>query len=133
MSGCVLRAGSESFDVDTFLADSSLQPSLVYRRGEKRGSTRVNSRSGFNLVVSNHGRIAQQIPDALLFLTAHESEIRRLVLAAGVENVVLDFGTAARGTPAQSELLTAELVRAAASMNVAIEISVYAVDEPQSE
>jgi len=133
MPGCVLRAGSESFDVEAFLAVSSWEPSAVYRRGESRKPNRISAHSGFNLVVSDHDRIAQQIPDVLLFLAAHESEIRRLVESVGPENVVLDFGTGFRDTAAQSELLTATLVRAAGSANVALEISIYLIDDPRNE
>jgi hypothetical protein len=133
MPGCVLRAGSETFDVDAFLADSSWEPSAVFRRGESRGPNRITSQSGFNLVVSNQDRIAEQIPEVLLFLSAHEPEILRLVQSVGPENVVLDFGTGFRESAAQSERFTAKLVRAAGSANVALEISIYHIDSSTDE
>lgn len=133
MPGCVLRAGSESFDVDGFLAASVWHPSAVFRRDESRKPNGKASQSGFNLLVSDHDRIGQQIPDVLLFLATHEAEIRRLVQLVGPENVVLDFGTELRHTAAQSELLTARLVRAAASANVALEISIYEMSDPMDE
>jgi hypothetical protein len=129
MPGCVLRAGSETFDVDAFLAASSWEPSAVFRRGESGLLNRTTIRSGFNLVVSDRDGIAQQIPDVLLFLAEHEPEIRRLVQAVGPENVVLDFGTGFRDTPAHSELLSAELVRAAASAKIALGISIYLMND----
>ena len=108
-------------------------PSAVFRRGQSRRRNGTIAESSFNLVVSDRDQIAQQIPEALRFLTANASEVRRLVQLVGPENVVLDFGTGFRDVAAQSERLSAELIRAAASANVALEISIYAIENASGD
>jgi hypothetical protein len=127
MPGCVLRAASETFDVDAFLRSSEWQPASVHRKGERPfpKSPRVYPQSGFNVVISDKERIEDQVSEALSFISQHEAEIRRLVGSAGIDNVVLDFGTWFRDVVTQSEFFSAALVRAAAAIGLALEVSMY--------
>lgn len=72
---CTLRAGGTNFDVDSFLATSSLTPCAVFRRGEPKFPAsnpkgRICETSCFNLNVSDaeFGDETGQIRDALIFL-----------------------------------------------------------------
>ncbi|HEY7117537.1 MAG TPA: hypothetical protein VH475_13195 [Tepidisphaeraceae bacterium] len=126
----ILRASGSEFDVDAFVAGSSLEVVTVYRRGEPARTTPTGpklDRSGFNVEVSDAGfnDFDEQLRDAVEFLTRHEAEVRRLVAFPGVEGVVLDFGIAWRDVAAQFERFPAELVRLAGACGIALELSHY--------
>jgi hypothetical protein len=99
---CVLRAGGETFNVDSFLADSLLEVCAVFRRGEPRLASRPNGpkseQSGINIPIgeSEMDDLSGQIQDAVSFLEQQEAELRRLVGFPDVESVGLDFGIAWR-------------------------------------
>jgi len=95
---CTLRAGGPDFDIDSFLATSSLTPCAVFRRGEPKfpesnPKGRICERSSFNVGVSDaeFGDEKNQTRDALIFLEKNENEIKRLSEFTGVEGVQLDF------------------------------------------
>jgi hypothetical protein len=130
----ILRASGSEFDVDAFVAGSSLEVVTVYRRGEAARTApngRKLDRSGLNVEVSDAGfnDFDEQLRDAVEFLTRHEAEVRRLVAFPGVEGVVLDFGVAWRDVAAQFERFPAELVRLAGACGIALELSHYPIRE----
>jgi hypothetical protein len=136
----VIRVAGRDFDVDAFLAPSTLKPCAVHRRGERRfaGSStndRLHEKSGMNIVASDAGldEFDRQATEATQFLECHADEIRRLASYPGVEAVTLDFGIAQRNVPAQSDYLPPELVRAAASLGLGIELSHHATLDEASE
>jgi hypothetical protein len=132
---CVLRAGGSDFDVDAFLATSSLEICGVRRKGELRLRTKpagpLNERSGFNADVSTKewGDLAGQIQDARAFLSENEGELRRLRSFPGVDGVELDFPIELRiGTNeivVQSDRLPADLLLAAGGLGIDIVITCY--------
>lgn len=133
----VLRASGPDFDVDAFVADD-WHIAKVFHRGEAPlPKTRPNGRkrqdSGLNVVVSEAGfhEFADQIEDAVEFLTDSASEVRKLVGFAGVTSVVLDFGIAWRDVVAQSDRFPAELVRLAGACGIALELSHYPVSDSE--
>ena len=91
--------------------------------GRKRES------SGLNVVVSEAGfhEFAEQLQDALEFLTECATEVQRLVSFPGVTGVVLDFAIAWRDVVAQSDQFPAALVRLAGACGIALELSHYPV------
>ena len=128
MPGCVLHVTGEDFDVDAFLAESRLRPGRVHRRGEARRHDRPFPCSGLSLDVSEaDGRLRDEVSDALVFLTRHESELRRLRSFPGVTDLRLDFGCYRRDVPAQFEYLPPELLALAGNLDIGIELSLYHV------
>jgi hypothetical protein len=130
----VLRASGLEFDVDRFVAPCDWRIDKVFHRGEARGPTtrpggRKNEESGLNVLVSDadFDRFAEQVRDAVAFLTDGAAEVRRLVTFPGVTGVVLDFGIAWRDVAAQSDQFPAELVRLAGASGIALELSHYPV------
>ncbi len=130
----ILRAAGRDFDVDAFLASSTLKPCKVHHRGEPRipGSqtdpgARPNEASGLNLVASeaDFDEFEKQVADATEFLLAESEEIRRLVECPGVDGVTLDFGIERRDVAVQCDVLPAELVRVAGTLGLSIELTQY--------
>ena len=135
----VLRASGPEFDVDRFVASSNWQIDKVFHRGEaQRATARPNGskseESGLNVLVSDADfhQFAEQLQDAVEFLTDSAAEVRRLVTFPGVTAVVLDFGTAWRDVVAQSDRFPAELVRLAGAAGIALELSHYPVSAGES-
>jgi hypothetical protein len=134
MSGCVLRAFGERFDVDQFLTSSSFRTNAIFRRGERRwpdrAESRVSTTSGFNLTVSDDDgddQGARQVADALAFIDRNRDELTQLASRDDVE-VCLDFGSFFReGMEAKFVRLPHEIVQQCATLGVDIEVSVYAV------
>jgi hypothetical protein len=137
MSGCVLRAGGDSFDVDQFLASSSFRPTAIFRRGERRwpefAARPVSAISGFNLTVSDDDGDDQgerQVADALAFIERNRGELMRLTSRGDVATC-LDFGCVLRREKfAKSLRLPVEIVRECAALGIEIEVSVYADGPP---
>jgi hypothetical protein len=84
-----------------------------------------------NVVVSEAGfhEFAEQLEDAVEFLTENAGEVRKLVAFPGVTGAVLDFGIAWRDVVAQSDRFPAELVRLAGASGIALELSHYPVSD----
>jgi hypothetical protein len=84
-----------------------------------------------NIVAGEAGfdEFEKQVAEATRFLVAHSDEIRRLASFPGVELSTLDFGINQRAVPAQCDYLPPELVRVAASLNLGIELSHYAISD----
>jgi hypothetical protein len=132
---CVLRVTGD-FDVDSFLAESSLLACSVWRRGEKSvGRIGFSTTSGFNSVVSEASPSAfpDQLRDAIEFLQRHRSEIARLTKTPGVTEPVLDFGIAQSGIPAQFIRIPLPLIQCAAEIGMSIELSLYAVSKEEND
>jgi hypothetical protein len=132
---CVLRAGGPNFEVDTFLATSSLEVISVRRKGEPRPASKPDGprseQSGFNVGVSSKdwNDLPGQIDDAKAFLAEHEAELRRLRSFPGVDGVEIDFPMNLRiGTnniAVQSDRFPAELLLAAGRLGIDIVMTTY--------
>ena len=126
MPGCVLRVLGGSFDVDAFLAHSTLEPYEVHRRGEARRKTEVFTDSGFCIDVSEvNGKISDEVIDAIQFLSTHTLELHRLQQFPGVTELTLDFGYYARRVLAQYDYLPPALLIRAGSLGIGIKLSLY--------
>lgn len=127
----MLRASGVHFDVDAFLATSSLKPTRVFRKDEPMSAYRTDglrsNTSRFSVCASNadFDEFPRQVDEATVFLRDHQSEIERLVGCAGVECVGLDFGVHLRDEMIHSDHLPAKLVRIAVELGLGIEISHY--------
>ena len=124
----VLRAAGRDFDVDAFLATSTLKPCRVYRCGERRlASMPPSEESGLNIPISDAGfaEFPKQVAEATEFLQTQAEEIRCLATFPGVEGVTLDFGIERRDVVVQCDLLPADLIRIAGSLGLNIELSQY--------
>jgi hypothetical protein len=139
MSGCVIRAAGERFNVDEFLASSTFRPAAIHRRGAPRfpgvEANWVSNTSGFNLVVSDDDGDDQgvrQVADARAFIDRNRQELQRLSSRDDVD-LWLDFGCFIReGMVAKFIRLPIEIVRECAALSIAIEVSVYAAS-PSTE
>jgi hypothetical protein len=132
---CVLRAGGPNFEVDVFLATSSLEVIRVRRKGEPRFASKPDGprseRSGFNAGVSSKGwnDLPGQIDDAKAFLSEYEAELQRLRSFPGVDGVAIDFPMNLRiGTndiAVQSDRFPADLLLAAGRLGIDIVMTTY--------
>ena len=89
--GCVLRCGSETFDVDAFLRASPWRPSAVYHRGVRQFARQAPTNlSGFNLLVSEEDFGEPAFAEAIAFLEREHDELGRLTRESG-RPFTLDF------------------------------------------
>jgi hypothetical protein len=129
---CVLRARGTSFDVEKFLASSTLKPLTVWRAGNSQSPRSTpQSTSGFHVAASDadFDNPKQQIADTIQFVRANGAELRRLAKFPGVEGVEFDFGIADRDVPAQSDRFSPELLRALGDLNATLAITRYPAKE----
>jgi hypothetical protein len=95
MNAFAIYASGDDFDVDSFLASSSLVPTRVSRRGELLGgSNSTNSRyANSSLAVELGNGRAVSIPEqesvAIVFLQQHRQELRSLAQFPGVTSLRL--------------------------------------------
>ena len=116
---CTFRAGGGDFDVDAFLANSSIQACAVFHKGEPRSPLadphgRHLARSGFNVNVSDKewDDLPGQIQDAMAFLAEKHDELRRLRAFPGVEGTELRFPIELRDVMVQTDRFPSELLLA---------------------
>ncbi len=126
MPGCILRVTGASFEVDAFLASTSLSPYHVWRAGEAGMRNHIHKESGFKVDVSAvDGELPGQIKDALAFLRRHQTDLAHLAHFPGVDDKRLDFGWARREVVVQSDYLPPELLFEAGMLGIGIEVSLY--------
>ncbi len=140
---CVLRVYGTDFEVDKYLAESPWRPNPVHKRGEKsRSHARRADRheqSGFVLGIPGSdtpGEIfADQAATVLAFLRENHAEFLRLRSFPGIETKALDFGVPLyEDQSMRSNHIPVELVHLAATLSLALEVSVYACSaEPAAE
>ena len=138
----VLRAHGESFDVELFLAESSLKPDNVYQKGASAvpaGADKENGSprraSGFSLTVS-HAELTDletQIREAIIFLDEYEDELRRLGSFDGVEGVSLDFGVKRQDVAVQTDVFPSDLLWRAGALDIWIAITHYSIAETKGD
>jgi hypothetical protein len=134
--GCILSVAGQDFDVDAYLRRGALVPVAVYRRGESRFPTlpraRKNIESGFNIVVSKKAvsDFAEQVEDALSFLSRHRRAVRALRRRQGVESATLDFRLEQHPeAPVRGHVFPEKLVSLAGDLGLSLEVSFYPADQ----
>jgi len=110
---CVLRVSGPT--IDAALPRISLKPYRV-----EAGTAHFDvSKAGF-------AEFAAQVDDAIAFLHAHTVDLK-LMMSEPSTGGVLDFGIESRNDAAQFDTFPAALVREAASLGLALELSRYPV------
>jgi hypothetical protein len=129
---CVLRVSGKNFDARAYAQRSRLPIATVHVRGEPRlprtrPSGERHKTSGVVIDVSSADfeSLKRQIKQAIRFLAAHRSALRGLRRVVGVETITLDFGVADRPVAAQFDYFPPELITAAGSLGIGLEISRY--------
>lgn len=132
---CILRAAGRNFEIDDFIAKSSLVADSFWRKGEKRFPSspcneKKNTSSGVRVVASkaDFSELPQQIEDVIVFLQQNQEPIKALASFPGVEGVVLDFGAEIHPPGWASFTFPAELLLLAGSVGVSLCLSVYPTD-----
>jgi hypothetical protein len=138
MPECILRVYGKNFDVDTFLEGTTLKPYAVWHKGEENSIRKeVYQYSGFQCDVStaSDDMLEPQIEAALSFLTLHYDSLAKLT---GYEyEAYLDFGIFSRlGEDAEGKYICVQndyfppaLLKAAGSLGIGIELSIYWSDD----
>jgi hypothetical protein len=125
----ILRATGKSFDVNAFLAHCPWSNTKIFHRGDPRPPRKhaLAEKPALNVPASNADldQFPAQLHDATHFLTAHQTEIQRLVAFPGVESVTLDFAIARPTTFTHSVTLPAALIHRAAACGISLQISHY--------
>ena len=94
MNEFVLFAHGEAFDVDGFLATTTLRPDYMWRRGDQRRYACVESKhptSGVEFVLGDGRTVPfwEQEEIAIGYIKAHRDELRALARFPGVETFIL--------------------------------------------
>lgn len=137
---CILVARGKRWDVDRFVAKTSLPLMSVHRRGEPmfprhKPKGRKHKTSGISVDVSNASwnGIRAQVRDAERFLRVHRRELARLARQRGVEEFDPSFPAFCRigwktgrsRVAVQFEEFPASLVRAAGSLGIGFDLAIY--------
>jgi hypothetical protein len=132
---CTLRAAGRDFDVDAFLATSSIKPCAVHHAGDLKFSTKPDNpriaKSSFNADVSSKGwaDLAGQIDDAKAFLRTFDEELRRLAAFPGFEGMEIDFPMHLRmgsnGVVVQTDRFPADLLLLAGALGIDVVFTIY--------
>jgi len=132
---CILRAVGATFDVNDFLAKSSLVTDSRWHKGERRfprskSSEEINKTSGVRVIASeaDFSDLSQQIEDVIVFIRQNQEPVRKLASFPGVEGAVLDFGAKIDPPGWASFTFPAELLLLAGSVGVSLCLSVYPTD-----
>jgi hypothetical protein len=145
MDSCLIRAIGDDFDPNEVIANVSLVPESIYRRGEIRpGRTRAYTTSGISFEIGS-GTLVQQIEQAIAFLILHKVELKRLATIRTVESFYLDFSSECVICPRQNvdsnpkdivmqiEYFPIELIRLAADVGLGISLSLSYPTEDQTQ
>lgn len=128
---CILRVFGSSLNVEALLAQTALEPDRVWKKGEPRfktkpdGETLNNSNASFLASEADMSEFDIQTREASFFLEKNHSEIRKMVVFPGVEEVVLDFGVELRDYAIHSDYLPPKLIQVAAQAGIGLELSHY--------
>jgi hypothetical protein len=135
MPGCVLHVVGKMLDPQTALAGLTLQPYSVFHKGdrvfpESARNDKIHEVGGFKCDVSAPSSdLAQEVAEAIQFLSRYEADLRRLGSVANVESISLDFGYDVRidgeQCVVQCDLLPPELLRLCGSLGIGITLSLY--------
>jgi hypothetical protein len=129
---CVLRIYGKKFNLDTFLSQTSLKPSAVFRKGEPRIKDNPKGKkilqNGVNIGVSyaSFHDLDGQIRDAIKFLKENKKELRRIIASKEINGIwVLDFAIKRRDVAVQCEEFPQELLLLMGSLGVTLQVSYY--------
>ena len=119
---------SGKFDPQTIVRGLTFPIQRTWREGDLRRGGHVSEESGIRVRVSSAGfdDYKKQFSDAEEFLRAYHEEIAAVTTRDDTAEAVLDFGMAQAPHPAYFRRIPAALVRLAADLRLAIELSFYA-------
>lgn len=132
---CILRASGTEFNVDVFMAKTSLEVDSLWRKGEKRfiksSNSEINRSSGIRVVASeaDFSELGKQIQDVISFLRKNLEQVKLLASFPGTECAVLDFGIEIYPPGWASFTFPPELLALAAEAGVSLCLSVYPTDK----
>lgn len=122
------EASGEDFDVDVFLAQSSLS-CTPYRSGDDDPGCNhgVYVHSGFSLTIraADGQTAAEEIAQVTDFLNLHETELCRLRSFPGVTRLDLRFRYHVPQDEILGDYLPSELIRLAGSLGLGIDLVMY--------
>jgi hypothetical protein len=114
------------------MRDSTLEPLVVYHRGEPRAPASnpigpMHRNSGLNVSVSKHefSDLVGQIEDAIKFLICNAQEMRRLRDFPGLEGMELDFPVEDRDVAVQRDRFPPELMALLGELRIGLAVSHY--------
>lgn len=123
------RVSGKHFDVDAFLAESSLDPDMVFYRGQQDriASGKKCPFTGFGIrITPGFGRLRAHTTAVTAFLRNNKNELRRLSGFRGVTEMSLDFGyERCPDAAVQCDYLPPPLVSLAGSLGIGIALSLY--------
>ena len=132
---CILRASGTEFNIDAFMAKTSLEVDSLWRKGEKRfiksSNSEINRSSGVRVVASeaDFSDLGEQIKDVISFLRKNLEQVKLLASFPGVEGGVLDFGIEIYPPGLASFTFPPDLLALAGEAGVSLCLSVYPTDK----
>lgn len=122
------EASGEDFDVNVFLAQTSLACTPFYRGDDDPVQNHaILQHSGFSLTIraSDGQTPADKIAQVAEFLTLNETELRRLQSFPGVTSLCLRCRYHIPRDAMLGEYLPSELIRLMGSLSMAIDLVMY--------
>ena len=127
---CYLRAFGDGFDVDTFLAASTIEWSDVWRLGEAKrtGGAKPSEyrTSGLQIKIGEGDDFVYLLREASEFVRGNREELLRLAVDTSVEKLGVDFGLTWNPEAAMmSVTLPPEFIDLIRDLRFSVEISYY--------
>jgi hypothetical protein len=130
---CYLRVYGK-FDPDVMAASLELPVDRIWKEGTQRRPGKTHEDSGLQICLSQASLhdYKNQFLDAEVFLEKYQQVIRRVTEDVDTLEAVVDFGLRLPSNPAFFRRIPASLIRSAASLRLAIELSFYACSDDDS-
>ena len=135
MSGCYLRVRGANLDGPGVAATLSVAVDKRWRRGDQRSPKSTFETGGLQFRVSEHdgSHVADQISDALAFLTLHRDVLLELQQRSDVDELYLDFAwDIPAAAAARWNRWPPELCRICGELRIGIEATVYLFEHDRS-
>jgi hypothetical protein len=129
------RIAGEHINIDEFLNDIDIEPSNIWKKGEKKYKSirpeELYKWSGVSFCASDAdmNEFDVQVEDCIEFLTEFKAEISQLLESDDVEEATIDFGIELMDVAIHSDYLPPKLIKLAGKLGIGIELSHY----PQME
>ncbi|MEQ9726235.1 hypothetical protein ABRP29_11440 [Pseudomonas sp. WHRI 8822A] len=128
-----MRISGESLDIETALSTCTVQPYLMWKKGEPRllkGKTHRDSGANFAASEADFDEFPRQLAEATNYLKTHASALALLVATPGVQHSTLDFGLSFQeGSVTQTFHFPSAFIKLAAQIGICVEVSQYACSD----
>jgi flagellar biosynthesis regulator FlaF len=132
---CILKVYSDNESFESFSQITDIPVYSIYNKGERKNEKiddiHTDFRISFDVSEKEWDDLEGQIDDTILFLNKYKEQIQDLLTRHSISDAYLDFALWSRlydNVVNQNDYLPRELIKIAGSLNIGIEMGIYAKD-----